>query len=565
MTCKWTDDSQRFILEYIDTIQNSPSEIYHCALPFSPSSSWLRECYGSELLQKVKVVKGLQAQWGACSRTVSFSDTPGALTCWKDLVAVGFDSGNITILDAVTGIQKSVLSGHNDWVGALTFSLDGTLLVSGSDDETVILWSIQTGGIVRPFVGHTHWVRSVSISLDHTTIASGSDDKTIRLWDIQTGKCSCIIDGHSNNINSVSFSLMDPQLLVSASSDNTIQQWNINGHEIGTTCDGSYIALSSDGSHFVSWEGTVAIVQSSDPRVVITKLYVPSESLLCCCFSPDGKFVAGGAGHTIYIWDITSLDSHPIKTFVGHTDLVTSLTFSSSLISASDDQSIKFWEIGTSSIGPVMTDPESIPSPSNSIVFVSLQGSDGIAISSDLAGVVKVWDISTGLCKKSFHTPVKTSTKRDVRLVDGRLVCVWYTDDNIYTWDAERRLLQTVDASFKNQTASLRISGDGSMFFLLDGKSIRAWSIQTGEVVGEVRLEHKPRVGSLTVDSSRALVHFGHSQTRGWDFGIPGSAPTLLPDVSPPDRPHLDFVDGTVERTIYPPRIKSTATGKEVF
>ena len=168
------------------------------------------------------MVKGLQDQWGACSRTASFSGTPGALACWKDLIAVGFDSGNITILDAVTGIQKSVLSGHTDWVGALTFSSDGMFLVSGSDDKAITLWDIQTGGVVRSFVGHTKWVRSVSISPDCTRIASGSDDKTIRLWDIQTGECDCIIDGHKNNINSVSFSPVDPQLLVSASSDKTI-------------------------------------------------------------------------------------------------------------------------------------------------------------------------------------------------------------------------------------------------------------------------------------------------------------------------------------------------------
>ena len=450
-------------------------------------------------------------------------------------------------------------------MGALTFSSDGRLLVSGSDDETVILWSIQTGGAIRSFVGHTHWVRSVSISLDRSTIASGSDDKTIRLWDVETGKCHCIIDGHKNNINSVDFSPVNPQLLISASSDKTIQQWNISGKKIGATHDGSYIALSSDGSQFVSWGGKVVVVQNSDSGVVVTQLHGSSESLLCCCFSPDGKLLAGAGGYIIYIWDITSSDSYPVETFVGHTDLVTSLAFSSSLISASDDQSVKFWQISALSTGPVVTNLETIPSPSASIAFVSLQASDGIAISGDLAGMVMIWDISTGLCNKSFTTEAKTSTKRDVRLVGGRLICVWCTDDKIHTWDSEGGPLQTIDASFKNQTASLKISGDGSMAFLLDGKSIQAWSIQTGKAMGEVWLERKPRIGSLNVNGSSVLVHFGHSQTRGWDFGIPDSAPTSLPDVSPPDRPHLDFIDGTVEGTIYPPRIKDTATDKEVF
>ena len=64
------------------------------------------------LSQEVKVVKGLQTEWGACSRTVSFDDATLALACWKDLIAVGSQSGSITILNAITGMSMSVLSSH---------------------------------------------------------------------------------------------------------------------------------------------------------------------------------------------------------------------------------------------------------------------------------------------------------------------------------------------------------------------------------------------------------------------------------------------------------------------
>ena len=224
MVCKWADDSQRFILENFDIISNSPSEIYHHALPFSPSSSWLHKCYSPELFQCVKVVKGLQVKWGTCSRTVSLGCGPVTLTCWKDLVAVGFESGNITILDGITGICTSALSSHTQDVNSLAFSLDGTFLVSGSDDKTVILWDIQTGGVIKTFHGHIRIVWSVSISPDCTTIASGSSDHTIHLWDVQRGECHCIIHQHNNSVFSVSFSPTNSQLLISASADDTVRQ-----------------------------------------------------------------------------------------------------------------------------------------------------------------------------------------------------------------------------------------------------------------------------------------------------------------------------------------------------
>ena len=170
------------------------------------------------------MVKGLRVKWGSCSRTVSLDDTPRTLACWKDVVAIGCDPGDIIILGAVTQTRISVHSGHTASVRSLTLSSDGVLLASGSDDETVKSWDIQTGGVVRTFCGHTGRVRSVSISLDHTTIASGSDDWTIRLWDTQTGECRHVIDEHRNTVNSVDLSPANSQLLMSASKDHTVQQ-----------------------------------------------------------------------------------------------------------------------------------------------------------------------------------------------------------------------------------------------------------------------------------------------------------------------------------------------------
>ena len=74
--CQWTNDSQCFLLEHFDTINNSPSHNYHSALPFSPSSSWLHKCYSEEISPMVKVVKGLPAEWGMCSHIVSLDYKP---------------------------------------------------------------------------------------------------------------------------------------------------------------------------------------------------------------------------------------------------------------------------------------------------------------------------------------------------------------------------------------------------------------------------------------------------------------------------------------------------------
>ena len=46
---------------------------------------------------------------------------------------------------------------------------------------------MESGALTRMFKGHRGWVKSVSCSPDGTQIVSGSGDKTIMIWDAQNG------------------------------------------------------------------------------------------------------------------------------------------------------------------------------------------------------------------------------------------------------------------------------------------------------------------------------------------------------------------------------------------
>ena len=341
----------------------------------------------------MKVVYGLPAEWGKCSRTVFLDSPTGALSCWNNTVAVGSRPGDIIILDTITGNQIAVLSGHTGRVTYITFSSDGTSLVSGSHDYTVKLWDVQTGGVVKTFSGHTHEVYSVFISADCTIIASGSYDGTICLWDIQTGECQCVIR-QQDTVYNVRFSPTNPHHLISIC-DEHLWQWDINGHQINPPFDGSHIDFSPDGTKFVLCFGAVVTVQTSDSGAIVAEFQVAKDDAQCCCFSLDGQLVAIAARYTIYIWNVTSSTLHLVETFIGHAQTITSLAFCSpsTLISTSWDRSVKFWQMGVSSADPIMTDPESTPITFPLISSLSLQARDGIAISIDVDRVVKTWDI----------------------------------------------------------------------------------------------------------------------------------------------------------------------------
>ena len=563
MICNWANDAQHFLLEHFDTICDHPSQIYHSALPFCPSSSWLHKQYGIGLLNEVKVVRGLPAKWGTCSRTMPLNHPLLCISYWNNTVAVGSDSGDIFLLNAVTGSQAGILSGHSNWVRSIAFSSDGVYLVSGSYDKTVKLWDMQTGGIVKEFAGHNRQVQSVCISSNSTVVASGSFDQTVRLWDIQTGECHCVIQ-QEDLVDYVSFLPMSSQQFISISGGK-IQQWDINGHQIGSPDEGDPVAFSPDGANFAVCNGAAGTVKNIGSRVKIAEFRVEKGRIWYCCFSPDGRLVAASAYNIAYVWDVTSKDPYPIEVFIGHTKDITALIFSSpsSLISASRDQSVKFWKIDTSMRDPVGVGSQSTIYPPAQIESITLQAADGITITSDSDGVVMIQDTFTGNCKRSFQTPVKYH-ERDVRLIDGRLILVWCMENRIHIWDVKKHkyLIETPSkvASSTDYIEDLKISGDGSAVFHLNGEFIESWSILTGENTGKVAARYSTVKRSLIVEGSRIWAHYLQSSWEGWDFKVPDS-PNQLPNTPP----HKLHPNGTILWNISQAKIQDRCSRRVLF
>ena len=204
-----------------------------------------------------------------------------------------------------------------------------------------------------------------------------------------------------------------------------------------------------------------------------------------------------------------------------------------------------------------MPDPDPVSLAPTPIKSVTLQTDDGIAITSNSDGVVRTWDVSTGICRETSRTPAKNPSWSDAWLINSRLISIWLEDKKIHTWGVGDVKPQTPNTTLWD-IDDFRLSGDGSKVFFLRWEILQAWSILTGEVVGEVNLEISSHQRSLSVDSSRVWVYSPVLETLELDFGIQGSPVQLLNSV-------IHHPNNTKVWDIGKSKLKDAATGKVVF
>jgi len=61
---------------------------------------------------------------------------------------------------------------------------NGEQVVSGSCDNTLKVWDLSIGRLLRTIEGHTRSVRAVAVTPNGEQVISGSNDNTIKVWDL---------------------------------------------------------------------------------------------------------------------------------------------------------------------------------------------------------------------------------------------------------------------------------------------------------------------------------------------------------------------------------------------
>ncbi|KAL6404517.1 hypothetical protein AUP68_13910 [Ilyonectria robusta] len=78
--------------------------------------------------------------------------------------------------------------------GEFPFTVTRKVVASCSGDNTVRIWSVETGECEHILKGHSKGVSSAVFSHGSKVVASATDDSTVRIWSVETGECEHVVD-----------------------------------------------------------------------------------------------------------------------------------------------------------------------------------------------------------------------------------------------------------------------------------------------------------------------------------------------------------------------------------
>ena len=286
--------------------------------------------------------------------------------------------------------------------------------------------------------GHKDDVHHVIFSPDGKYLASASSDNTVNLWTVQ-GKLVNTLTGHQGSVNHVTFS-RDGKYLASASDDNTVKLWTAQGkllhtlsghqdgvHHVSFSRDGKYLASASDDNTVKLWTAQGKLMHT---------LTGHRSNVNHVTFSPDGKYLASASGdNTVKLW---TAQGKLLHTLTGHHTKVNHVTFSPNgkyLASASADKTVKLW----TAQGKLLDTLTGHHTKVNHVTF-SRDGKYLASASRD--NTVKLWTAQG----KLLHT--LTGHRSNVNHVtfspDGQYLASASSDDTVKLWTAQGKLLDTL-------------------------------------------------------------------------------------------------------------------------
>lgn len=309
---------------------------------------------------------------------------------------------NVILWDLQERRAIRTLAGNTSAITSVQYSDDCEMLLS-TDYGSFRVWDLKDAADRVTLTGHAATVHAAVISTDGTILVSGSADQSVRMWDVTSGEsiatlpCASIVESIALNQNG---------LLAVATHKKTVQFWNATSQlrqgeiqdldaRVNSLCfsiDGSRLFTATIDGAIEEWDSASHLRQ----RMIGGK----RERISRMAVSPDGRMLAAGgkSSNSVRLWELAP--GRELAPLIGHEGAVRCVCFSPSgkwLASTSDDHSVRLWDMHTMKLVATLVGSHS------RVSGAAFSKDESMLASCDLNGEIRVWDVDSRRCLATYE------------------------------------------------------------------------------------------------------------------------------------------------------------------
>jgi WD40 repeat protein len=414
----------------------------------------------------------------------------------------GLGDKSLIVWDMKTGTPLKTLTGHNGSVDAVAVTKDSKQIVSASTDSTIKIWNIETGENIDTFIGHQSSIRAIAITPDGKNIVSASHDTTLKIWDLQTGECLCTCIGHQKSVSVLAIH-PDGDKVISGSDDKRLILWDLKTGQLLReikTFEGYFYAIGI-AKYGMSFTG-------DEKKLLVATRVAERHNPFEVCDIATGEVLKNLTDET---WLGTYITRIAITPTPDETKVV---------VASEDRNGIKILSLKT---GIPLGSFEAHCGQDVTALAIT---PDGKQLVTGAWKTIKIWDLTLIQKKSKIKSLIKhrSSVQAVAITPDGKQAISGDGNGTIIIWDIDsQKPLKTLPGGY-NGIKAIAVTPDGQKFVstFVSGegsyKGVQIWNFHnTKKLFGNCRAEREVETVAITPDS-KYIVSAVYNSIIIWDL-----------------------------------------------
>lgn len=199
--------------------------------------SYIFQDHLDKLMQSLLPLRDIKQQ---VSNIELYNDKLGVTSCQQLLmpsdglryIEWGYTDFSLRLYSTETGKLLNVFENMHVGYISTAYFLDSKTLVTGGTDNLVCLWTVKNEkttdfALLECLKGHTDTVTTIAASKTYSVLVTGSNDKTAIIWDVNRKKYIQSLTGHENGVQKICINDTTGDIITC--SGHTIRVWTVNG------------------------------------------------------------------------------------------------------------------------------------------------------------------------------------------------------------------------------------------------------------------------------------------------------------------------------------------------